>query len=520
MSEPIQPYSLKAPGFYGLNLADSPVDLSPNFALEANNCVIDKAGRVAARKGWVKANTANTDLSTSNVSCIGELIQNDGTATTVCTGGAYLFKLAAGALTTLTYGGGGVAPTISASNWQFCFLNGIAMFWQRGYDPLIYDPAVSTTTFRRLNEKAGTAGTVYQCNVAISAYGRVWAADTSTDKSTVVFSDLLTPHIWTGGTAGSLDLRNVWPSGGDEITALAAHNNRLFIFGRRQILIYTGADTPSTMELSDSIVGIGCIARDSVQNIGEDVWFLSDTGVRSLMRTIQEQSAPVRQISKNVQDTLAAELSGETLANVKSGYSQVSKFYLLTLPTYQKTYCFDTRVMLEDSSARVTIWTGTTPKAFYETKGRLFYTGRAGYIGTYSGYLDDTATYRMTYYTSWIDFGNPIQTSILKRILLTAIFGTATSAVSSQTITFKWAYDFSSSYYSANATASNIPVIAEYGVSEYNSTAEYSANALVNTLIVNGSSHGRVLQFGFETDINSRELSIQKIDLFAKDGRL
>jgi hypothetical protein len=515
MAEPIQPYSQKAPGFYGLNLSDSPVDLSPNFALEANNCVIDKAGRVAARKGWVKANTANTELSTSNVSCIGELIQNDGTATTVCAGGAYLFKLASGALTTLTYGGGGVAPTISASNWQFCFLNGVAMFWQRGFDPLIYDPAVSATTFRRLSEKTASAGTVYQCNVAISAYGRVWAADTSSDKSTLVFSDLLTPHIWTGGTSGSLDLRNVWPSGGDEITALAAHNNRLFIFGRKQILIYEGADVPATMRLSDSIVGIGCIARDSVQNIGEDVWFLSDTGVRSLMRTIQEQSAPVRKISKNVHDDLQTAVTAETLANIKSGYSQVNAIYLLTMPTLNKTYCFDTRYPLEDGSARTTVWSGTPPKAFYETKGRLFYIGRAGYIGTYSGYLDDTATYRMTYYTSWIDFGNPIQTSILKKILLTAIGGSA------QVITMKWAYDFLTSYFSGQATTPSATSSAQFNVSQYNTaTAQYGYNAGVNILSLPGSSSGRVLQFGFETNINGSEFSVQRIDIYSKDGRL
>ena len=215
MSQNVVPFSISAPGFFGLNLQDSPVDLTANFALEASNCIIDKFGRIASRKGWLKANTANAQLSTSSVTCIGELIQVDGTATTGCTGGAYLFKLASGALTTLTDGGGGAAPTISASNWQFCFLNGVAMFWQRGYDPLIYDPAVSATTFRRLSEKSGSTGTVYQCNTAIVAYGRVWAADTSSDKSTLVFSDLLTPHIWTGGTSGSLDLRNVWPSGGD-----------------------------------------------------------------------------------------------------------------------------------------------------------------------------------------------------------------------------------------------------------------------------------------------------------------
>ena len=513
MSKPITPFSIAAPGFYGLNLADSPVDLSPNFALEANNCVIDKSGRIASRKGWTKAHTANTDIGSSNIECIGELIQNDGTATTVAAGGGYLFKLSGTTLTTLTYGGGGTPPTISANNWKFCQLNGVAIFWQRGYDPLIYDPAVSTTTFRRLSEKAGSAGTIYQCNEAISAYGRIWAADTSSDKQTLVWSDLLTPHIWSGGTAGSLDLRNVWPSGGDEIVAIGAHNNFLLIFGRAQILIYQGATTPSTMTLQDSINGIGCIARDSVQTTGDDIWFLSDTGVRSLQRTIQEKSAPFRNVSRNVHDELQGIVNISDLSAIKSGFSAVNNFYLLSLPQTSRVLCFDTRSPLQDGSARVTTWTNINPKAFYETKGRKLYIGKAGYIGEYSGYLDDTVQYRMSYYTTWIDFGNPIALSVLKKIILTLIGGL------NQTITFKWAYDFSATYYSQAATITGSGTPAEYGIAEYG-IAEYAGSVSVNTLSVNGTSAGRVLQFGFETEISNYQVSVQKIDLMTKEGRL
>lgn len=498
----------------GLNLQDSPVDLPANWALEANNCVIDKSGRVGARKGWDKAHTANTELSTGSVTCIGELVETSGTATTVATGNGYLYKLGGTTLTTLTYGGGGVAPTISANNWQFCFLNGIAMFWQEGYDPLIYDPTVSATTFRRLNEKAGTAGTIPQCNTAISAYGRVWYASTASDKSTLGWSDLLTPHIVTGGTSGTLDIRQIWPDGGDEIVALAAHNGYLFIFGRHQILIYEGADVPSTMRLKDSIVGIGCIARDSVQNIGEDVWFLSDTGVRSLMRTIQEKSVPVRQISKNVHDDLMTYLTIETTANIKSGFSAVNSFYLLTMPASDITYCFDTKQALQDGSAKTTKWVGTESTAFYETKGRKFYLGKPGYIGEYAGYLDDTSTYRMTYYTTWIDFGDPIRKSILKKVRLTCIGGNA------QTVAIKWTYDFSSSYFSENATIPASTGLAQYNVSQYNTTAQYAGGSLVNVLSANGLSQGQVLQFGFETEVNDSAFSVQKIDLLCKNGRV
>jgi hypothetical protein len=482
--------------------------------LQANNCVIDKSGRLASRKGWSKTHVANSDIGSSDITCIGELVTIDGTSTVLSTGGGFLFKLSGTSLITLTYGGGGVSPTISANNWQFCQLNGVAMFWQRGYDTLIYDPAVSTTTFMRLSERSGASGSFPQCNTAISAYGRTWAADTSTDKNTVVWSDLLTPHITTGGTSGSLDVRKVWPRGGDEIVALAAHNHFLFIFGRKQILIYQGADDPTTMKLADTIVGIGCIARDSVATTGDDVIFLSDYGVMSLMRVIQEKSAPLGVLSKNVLEEIQSHVAVENTENIKAVYSAVNAFYLIMMPALSEAYCFDLKNKLQDGSAKVTTWTNINPKCLFETKDRHLYLGKDGYIGEYTGYLDDTIEYRFAYYTPFIDFGNPIQKSILKKILCVVIGGT------NQPFVFKWAYDFNSTFFSQQTEITGVTHSSEYGIAEYNSGAEYGGNLLVHTLDVNGSSSGRVLQLGIEAQISGKSISIQKIDLFTKDGRL
>ena len=76
LMQPIHPFSITAPGYYGLNTEDSPVDMDSKFALYANNCVIDQYGRIGARKGWVKQHATNTDLGTGNVGCIGELVDN------------------------------------------------------------------------------------------------------------------------------------------------------------------------------------------------------------------------------------------------------------------------------------------------------------------------------------------------------------------------------------------------------------------------------------------------------------
>jgi len=517
MSENIAPFSITAPGFFGLNTADSPTELDQKFALDANNCVIDKSGRVASRKGWTPHHAASTDLGTSDVECIGELVINSGVVTLLAAGNGKLFKWASGTpdtLVTLTYGGGATAPTISANNWTFCQLNGIAMFWQRGYDPLIYDPAVSATTFRRLSEKSGTAGTIYKCHVAITAYGRVWCADNGTDKQTLVWSDLLTPHIWTGGTSGSLDLRQVWPNGSDEIMALAAHNNFLFIFGRRQILVYSGADDPATMKLSDSVDGIGCAGRDTVQTIGSDVIFLSETGVRSVQRTIQEKSAPIKTFSRNVNDDVIQYL-GSTISSdsIKSTYSRSDNFYLLSFTQQGATYCFDLRSQLQDGSSRATTWTGVKPKSYwYSVSDQMLYIGVAGYISEYNGYYDNTSQYRMSYYTSWLDFGDPIRTSILKRILMT-IFGAF-----NQDVSFKWRFDYSGAAFSQDVFLTDESLPAEYGVSEYG-IAEYASGVVTKSVGVPASGSGRSVQIGFECQVHGFPISIQRIDIYSKEGR-
>jgi hypothetical protein len=513
MAAQLQSYSLSAPGFFGLNTEDSPLDLGAGFALVATNCILDQYGRIGARKGWSRVNSSSGDLGANDVGVIHELVQNNGTLTVLFAGNNKIFKLGtANAVTELTYGGGGVTPTITASNWQTASLNGIAYFFQTGHDPLIYDPAVSTTTYRRVSEKSGYVATVPQANIAISAFGRLWVANTSTDKVTVTFSDLIAGHVWGGGTSGSLDVSRVWPNGADEVMGLAAHNDFLFIFGKRQILVYSGASTPASLVLSDTIGSIGCIARDTIQSVGSDVIFLSDSGVRSLMRTIQEKSAPLRDLSKNVRFDLNSSLAGETLANLKSVYSEKEAFYLLVLPATFQVYCFDTKQSLQDGASRVTKWDSIAPTALRSLRNGDLYIGKNGYIGKYGTYLDDASTYRFLYYTNNADLGNPNQISILKNVTAVVIGG------SNQFLTIKWGFDYSGAYQSENVY---IPtqISYEYGIAEYN-IAEYTSGVPIKTLTANASGFGKIVQTGYETTINNVSFSLQKIEIQAKDGKI
>lgn len=60
MAQPLQTINLVAPAFKGINTEDSPIAQDPSFADIADNAVIDKRGRIAARKGIEILTTAFT----------------------------------------------------------------------------------------------------------------------------------------------------------------------------------------------------------------------------------------------------------------------------------------------------------------------------------------------------------------------------------------------------------------------------------------------------------------------------
>lgn len=51
-SSPAQPITFPSPGFLGLNKEKEQSVLTPEWATEAQNAVVDSAGRLAARKGY------------------------------------------------------------------------------------------------------------------------------------------------------------------------------------------------------------------------------------------------------------------------------------------------------------------------------------------------------------------------------------------------------------------------------------------------------------------------------------
>jgi hypothetical protein len=507
MANPLQSINIAAPGFKGLNTQDSPIGLDPSFCSIANNCVIDQYGRIGARKGREAVTVDATPLGASvGTTKIKEYISPTGVSTVFSTGNNKIFT-GTTVLTDVTPVG--YVPT--GDNWKIVNFNYHCYFFQRGHAPLLYSDLYGDLT--EIDDHPHSTGTAPEGNEVLAAFGRLWVADITGNTSTIYWSDLLDGAGWTGGSTGSIDITRVWPTGYDDIVALAAHNGFLVIFGKRSIVIYSGPTNPSTMVLADTIANVGCIARDSVQNTGTDLIFLSNEGVRSLGRVIQEKSLPFRDISKNVRNDINQLTSLQTLP-ITSFYSPEEAFYLLSFPTSQVVYCFDMRSPMEDGSQRVTLWNGVRYLCFERLVTSTMYIGNIDGINTYSSYLDNGQTYQMNYFTNPMSFGDSSRLKLLKEMDITVIGGQNTD------VTVNWGYDYTQSYRKRAFLVKNAEV-SEFNVAEYNvATSVFSASIIIDREKIQTSGNGAVVTVGIDVTVNSVPFSVQEINIQALLGRM
>jgi hypothetical protein len=507
MAQPLQSISITAPGFAGINTQDAPLQQQPSFASVADNCVIDKEGRIAARKGYtmVSSNGAAVLGSSDGIESVGEFVQTDGTKIVFSSGNNKIFS-GASTLTDITG-----SLTITANNWSMASLANKFYFFQRGHNPLVYD--AGTTALTTIAGHGSALGTPPDAHVCMAAFGRIWAADVTGNKQTLYWSDSLNGVSWNAGTSGSLDLTTVFPGGFDEITALAAHNNFLIILGRRSILVYSGAGNPSTMALSDTILNIGCVGRDAIQSDGKDILFLDFSGVRSLSRTIQEKSSPIGDVSQNVNSEIKSRVQAET-GDIKTVYDANNAFFLVNFPTVGVVYCFDTRYPLQNGSYRTTTWTGIRPLSFTVTDTDQLYIGVSTGIAEYTSYTDDAASYTLQYFSHPLSFGDSSRLKFLKKVNVTTFSGAGAN------VTLNWAYDYRGDYRVQVYTLPGFNA-AQYNISEFNTTAEYSSGAsLINQQKVNTGGSGSVVQVGITTTVTGQEIAFQELNIQSTIGRI
>lgn len=505
-------FDMVAPGSRGLNLQQQAGIISPGFATEAQNAIIDSDGRLASRDGITNL-TSTPITGTPMVRSIHEHLRADtSTATIVAWDG--------GISTSVTDPEGSDisgAVVDADGRWKFVNFNDKCIGFQAGQKLIVR----TTANFANVVETSGTAPTG---GVGTAAYGRIWQVDS--DGKTIKYSGLLNETQWNSGGAGSIDMTNIWTKGTDVIVAIEEFNHRLLVFGRKHI-VFLGDDGAggalgldvTTLAVKDIITGTGCVTQHSIQAVGDtDMLYLSPTGVQSLKRVLVERSNPITNLTKYVRDSLLANVQMETADDISSVYSDFHGFYLLSMPTSQYTWVLDQRKRMADEDSEevcaVTRWNiAPTALAKIGTGDDVYVAFSGGQVGQYLGDTDEGETFRFIYLSPWLDLGEEIanRLKILKRLGSILLVRNAVSVL------FKWYVDFQLNFKSASRTIEG-GTSAEWGLAEFGE-AEYSGGQLLRIVNVPARGTAQYFRIGIEADVTG-EFAIAQSELFAKIGRL
>lgn len=509
MALQLQSLHLVAPAFMGLNKDFSGSLLGPEWAVEAQNAVFDRSGRLAARKGWV--NQTSTPIATQFESAF-EYRKSNGTTEVVSASNNKLYY-GVDAPTDIT---GELQPR--ASRWQFMNFDGKVVGVQFGHNPIYWD---GTDNFKEIR---ATSGFLPRGDVGLSAFGRLWIVDT--DGETIKYSGLLDETDWGSASAGKINMRRIWTNGADKVTGMAALGSTLIVFGSRHIIMWVdgsgseiGLD-PTQMYVVDTVEGTGCICRDSIQVMADgDALFLSNYGLQSLKRVISNKNNPLVSVAPQVLSYMADLLNNEDVCGLRSAYSSTENFYLLSLPQANRTLAFDTRTIEQEGTARVTEWTRIAPRALLVRDDNTMLFGFTGQFGAYSGYTDNGDTYRFVYRSGWMPLETPEGRSLADRLKILKKLSSVIHAGANMSLVFSWAFDFSGDQKKKAIKVASDGTEAEWNVSEWG-IGEWSGGTRLHTPHVGGTGTGQFIQVGLEASISSFELSIQNMTVKTKIGRM
>ena len=501
MASPLKAINLVAPGFLGINTEDTPLAQDPSFAEIANNAVIDRRGRVSSRRGLIQVSDNPATADPIKAMYHFRSIFDDSEHFFSCSNNMVFVGL--NPRVDITPAG----YTISDDRWQITSMDDRVYFFQAGHEPLVYLFDNNTSGIWELVPMSGVVGAAgvssdMYGNCVLSAWGRLWVGASDSSPDVVYWSDTLIGQVWDSGAAGLIDMTYAWPNGDDRVVGLAAHGSDLIIFGENQTVMFAGADVVAdptasvTFQLSDSLSDIGCSDRDSIQDTGSDIFWLSSFGVQSLGRVVQNESLPLSNMSTSVQQDVISAL--EASSDIESVYYTNESYYILRIGS--EIFCFNSAKRLPDNAMRCTKWNGPFNTLHYSRVDKLLYSGTSnGYIAIYQGFKDFNSSYNFLYVSSGLTFGDSSALKFPKKIQATIV------GYSDEGANILWSLNF------RNPIRSPVSIIRDApGDNYYGQVTSVSVQA-------NGS--GQVVAVGFEAAIDGTEISIQEMTLFAKLGK-
>ena len=198
---------------------------------------------------------------------------------------------------------------------------------------------------------------------------RIFAYQPSDDQ--IYVSDIL-PVVTTTGTTDIFNTSTNLPFKvglGDPVTGMASWvgfnlvvfcKNSCYVVDTNPVVAGSGATTTTTANFTIRSISqsVGCLSHGSIAQVGEDLFFLSRSGVRSIRRTMEENmiASDVGVISYPVQDVIdqinwaQAQVATATFWNSR---------YILSVPTGSSLVNDTTLVFNTNTNAWMGVWRGT-----------------------------------------------------------------------------------------------------------------------------------------------------------------
>ena len=536
-------FEIIKPGLWGVNTSASADIMPKEYAIKAENIVFSEDGYPESRRG--SRNTHTNSLSTISGSGAPETIKSIKGVHTK--GTHYIFASTDNNIYRTT--GVGVEPTLvtgtitapTAGKWSFLSLLNETYAFQPGHKMIVCNPT-NTGTFADVTFSGTYAPTGDGVNIidAVITAGRLWYLE----GTSLRYSTLLSPTDFNdttaGGNAGEFNLASVMLDGTDNPTALAEFNGNLLVFTQHSVIVYSGLYNPNAlstnpsppMQVVENIGGVGCVAKDSIQYTKSDLLFLSDYGVASLSRVIQEKSMPTSLHTNNIRKDVLTFLKSVTPASIWSAYLKPLGIYLIGSPEQDKVFTIDTSGVLPDGSFRATTWKKTVYAmedlsqeqsiGTVDAWSQLLISEGGDYLRDVRGYKDGASInntggtdYTLEYESAWTtiieDFEN--YTKMPKKIgLVLKGRGTVTYKVNI-------AYDYNDYVESRERTG-----VAKLSTSSYYGQAKYGVDVYatpgqIKKRYASGFGSGRIMKVRVRLPVNGNAVSLQRISILAKIGK-
>jgi hypothetical protein len=247
--------------------------------------------------------------------------------------------------------------------------------------------------------------------ILINTENRLFGVGSGANRNTLYASDILDPSVW--------DLTNsivVNGDDGDQITAIVPYyKNRIIVFKKRRVF---QVDIPNdATSAADWIVSIisnntGCVATGTAVQVSSDILFLSDNGIRSLVRSVADDFSSVGiPISEIVKDVIQ-DINTDAIRVATAIY--YDNRYFLAIPTGSNDYNDTLLVYNTALGAFEGTWTPQvmqfTLTNFNQEGSRAMFKKTNGIIEKYSGYKSPAGTTSADYQDAGTDYESYVRT--------------------------------------------------------------------------------------------------------------